>query len=138
MSDWRDFEEGRPGISIGTLPDGDSLTVFIDESPYLNKEEIERDDGRTEESESLRVPCIPVDVPDGFTDMNDDEIATVDDPHDVDDPDRYDIINSSSAFKVAMREAFPDGVEATNATVTITAHQSDPNDPFTRSFEVEA
>lgn len=138
MGDWRDFEEGRSGISIGKLPDGESVTVFIDQEPYLNTEEIQRDDGGVDESESLRVPCIPVEVSDDFTDMNDDEIETVDDPHDADDPAVYDIINSSSAFKRAMRDAFPEGVDATAATVTITARQSDPNDPFTRSFDVEA
>lgn len=134
---WRDFEEGRRGISIGKLPDGESLTVFIDEEPYLNEEEIERDNGRVEESESLRVPCAPVEVPDGFMDMNDDEIDTVDDPHEAEDLPQYDIINSSATFKRAMREAFPENVSPVAATVTITAHQEDPNDPFTRSFSVE-
>ena len=71
MSDgWRDFEEGRPGITLSRLSDGESVDLFVDEPPYLNTEEIEQEDGSVETSESLRVPVIPVSVPDGFTDMS--------------------------------------------------------------------
>lgn len=135
---WRDFEEGRLGISLGTLSDGESIEVFIDEQPYLNEEEIEQDDGSVETSESLRVPCAPVSVPDGYTDMNDEEVNTTDDPYEGGENPEYDIINSSTSFKKAMREAFPNGVNPVEATVVITAHQPDGADNFGRTYSVEA
>lgn len=139
MGDWRNFEEGRRGISLANLSDGESISVFIDEMPYLNEEEIDQPDGSTDVSESLRVPCVPVEIPDDFMDMNDDDVDTVDDPHDLpDDAPQYDIINSSATFKRAMREAFPEGVEPVSATVEITAHHPDGSDQYGRSYSVEA
>lgn len=135
---WREFEEGRLGMSLGNLSDGESVEVFIDSEPYLNEEEIEQPDGSVETSESLRVPCAPISVPDGYTDMNEEEIETTDDPYETPENPEYDIINSSTSFKKAMREAFPDGVNPVEATVTITAHQPDETDTFGRKYSVEA
>lgn len=141
MGGWRDFEEGRLGLSIGQLSDGESVVVFIDSEPYLNDEEIDQEDGSVETSESLRVPCVPVTVPDGFADMNDEGVDTIEQPESVDDiPEdatEYDIINSSTTFKTAMREAYPGDVEPVGSTATITAHQSTANDTFSRTYSVD-
>lgn len=141
MADWRDFEEGRRGLSLAGLADGESMAVYIDEEPYLNEEEIDQDDGSTETSQSLRVPCVPVDTPEGYTDMNDDEVEAIEEPESPDDiPENapeYDIINSSTAFKKAMRNAYPGDVSAPNTVATITAHQPDANDNFGRTYSVD-
>lgn len=138
MSDWRDFEEGRPGITLSRLGDGESISLFIDKEPFLNTEEIDQDDGTTETSEALRVPVIPVSVPDGFTDMSGESVSVVEEPHEAgEEAPRYHVINSSTAFKKAMREAFPDGIDPVASIVTITAHQPDESDQFGRTYTVD-
>lgn len=138
MGDWRDFEEGRRGISLAQLPDGATASVFVDDQPFLNEEEIDQPDGSTETSESLRVPVIPETVPDGFEDMSGDAVETVEDPYDAgEDAPRYYIINSSTAFKSAMRDAFPDGVSPVEAIVDVTAHVPEDGDQYSRTYTVE-
>jgi len=135
---WRDFEEGRPGITLSRLSDGESVDLFVDEPPYLNTEEIEQEDGSVETSESLRVPVIPVSVPDGFTDMSGETVETVEEPHEAgDDAPRYHVINSSTAFKRAMREAFPEGVNPVASVITVTANQPEGTDTFGRTYSVD-
>lgn len=136
--DWRDFEEGRRGLSLADLGDGESMELFVDDHPFLNTEEIEQDDGRVEESEALRVPVIPVSVPDGYTDMSGDPVGTVDDPDEAgEEAPRYHVINSSTTFKRAMREAFPEGVEPVASVITVNAHQPEGEDQFGRSYTVD-
>lgn len=141
MSDWKDFEEGRPGLKLSPLSDGESIDVFIDEEPYLHQETIDQEDGTVEESESLRVPVVPVAVPDGFADMSGEAVSTVDDAGEAteagEEAPRYHIINSSTAFKRAMRDAFPGEIAAAASVVRITAHQPEGSDVYGRSYTVE-
>lgn len=126
-SDWRDHETGRPGISIGQLSDGESITVQAIGEPYWREQEIEQADGSVDEAEALHLPVRVLDHPDDLLAMSDDDI----------DPEaEYDIINSSSGFFNALKAAFPDGTAVNGQHLTVTAHQ--PDDVFSRYYTVEA
>lgn len=135
--DWRDFDEGRRGLSVSQLADGESAEFFIDDEPFLNDEQIEQSDGSVEHSEALRVPVVPVTVPDGFEDMSGEAVETAEDLEAAEGNEamRYHLINSSTAFKKAMRAAFPDGLDPVGSIVTVTANQ--PGDAFSRSYSVD-
>lgn len=118
-SDWRDWEAGRTGVSVAGLQDGESMAVQIIDSPY-------REDTQ-ESQDALHVPIVPMNYPEGFTDMSGEVLE---------EGDEYNIINSSSGFFNALLDAFPEGENPEGQIVEITAHQPT-NEAYSRFYDIE-
>lgn len=118
MSDWRDHESGRTGLSVSDLGDEESMEVQAVGEPFR------RDTSESEDA--LHVPVRVADAPDHVADMSGDP---------VDNETEYHIINSSSGFFVALMEAFPDGDDVAGETFEIVAYQ--PGDQYSRYYEIE-
>lgn len=121
MSNWRDWEPGRTGVSVANLADGESLTVQVIDEPFRQDTE--------QSEEALHVPVKVLESPEGFPDMSGDN---------VDSETEYNIINSSTAFFNALMNAFPEGQQVQGQHLEIEAHQPDPDDQFSRAYEIEA
>jgi len=117
--DWFDHEVGRQGASIARLSDGEGAVIDVIDEPYFAE--------TSESAEAFHVPVRFVNVPETFDDMNDDPIS---------EDEEYNIINSSSGFFTAFRDAVSDPSEVAGSRLEITAHQ--PNDEATsRYYTVE-
>lgn len=125
MSDWRDFEPGRTGVSVASMDDGETVEAQVVGEPY-------REDTSVSEN-ALHVPVVFLEVPDGFSDMSGDSVVTAEDSEG--EPKEYNIINSSTAFFNALLDAFPEANSMTGQTVEITARQ--PGDEYSRFYEME-
>ncbi|AAQ13753.1 hypothetical protein [His 1 virus] len=125
MSDWRDFEPGRTGVSVANMADGESVEVQVVGEPY-------REDTSVSDN-ALHLPVVFLEAPDSFQDMSDDSVVTAEESDG--EPKEYNIINSSTAFFNALVDAFPEAEQITGQSVEITARQ--PGDEYSRFYEME-
>lgn len=123
---WSEAEPGRRGLSVAQLSDGESASFTCLGNPY--REDTEESDG------ALHVPVSPSDVPDGMADMSGD---------DLEEGREYNIINSSTAFYLALCRAL--GIEAgeryggtiEGSEMVVTAHQPDDGDRYSRDYSID-
>ncbi len=127
MDDWRNFTPGRTGVTVAQIGDNDSVEAQIVDEPYR--------DETSQSDDALHVPVVFLSVPDGFEDMSGEAVETAEDS---DDPQEYNIINSSSAFTRALLEAFPNPDATLNGqSVEITATQEG-EESYSRTYTIEA
>jgi len=117
--DWRNWHGGTRGVSVGQLADGEQATFVGVGEPFRQDTSMADD--------VLHVPVRVGDAPDGFADIGGDPI----DPEET-----YNIISSSGVFFDAFVQAFPSGDAVTGAEFVVFAHQADPDDPMSRTYEI--
>lgn len=124
--DWRDFEPGRTGVSVGQMADGEELKALVVSEPY-------RED-TSESDNALHVPVVILEAPEGFADMSGEPVELSEESDG--EPEEYNIINSSTAFFEALLDAFPEGSGIDGQIINVSVEQ--PGDTFSRRYEVEA
>lgn len=121
-----EYEPGRTGLSVSQLGDGQAVTVLCTGDVFLQE--------TSESDDAIHQPCVVLDAPDGFTDMSGDPVET---SADVDEPEEYNIINSSTAFYEALvRAGFQEG-ETDGQKLYIEASQEG-DDQFSRKYSISA